>query len=141
MTRPLLLVCTQVTTVRGQTPKYPPLSEYMMPRDAEIALAKSAAPDNISGPATVKVLTSSGFQVVHEGDNGFVCMVMRGWTGAPTFSPASLRGLVYDSKDRADLSRPPGFADRTAVLRTANQTRHGGQDARPDCRRRSGPQV
>jgi hypothetical protein len=49
-----------------------------MPRDTEVALARSAAPANISGPATIKVLTTSGYQVAHKGDNGFVCMVMRG---------------------------------------------------------------
>ncbi len=70
--------------MRAQEAKYPPLSEYMMARDAEIALAKSAAPDNISGHATIKVLTTSGFQTVHDGDNGFVCVVMRGFTVAPT---------------------------------------------------------
>src|SRR5258707_13376193 len=59
--------------------QYPPLSEYLMPRDAEIALARSAAPANISGRATIKVLTKSGYEVAHKGDNGFVCMVMRGW--------------------------------------------------------------
>src|SRR5438876_12397028 len=66
--------------------KYPPLSAYMMPRDAEIALAKSAAPPDISGRATIKVLTSGGFEVADEGDNGFVCLVMRGFTGAPAFT-------------------------------------------------------
>jgi hypothetical protein len=68
--------------------QYPPLSEYLMPRDAEIARAKSAAPANISGRATIKVLTASGYQIVREGDNGFVCMVMRGWA-APTYTPHS----------------------------------------------------
>jgi hypothetical protein len=71
--------------------QYPPLREYLMPRDAEIALAKSAAPANVSGRARIKVL--SGYQVAHEGDNGFVCMVMRGWA-APTYTPAQFRVLV-----------------------------------------------
>ena len=79
----LLLATLDVVPVLAQSPKYPPLSEYMMARDVEIALAKSAAPDDISGRATIKVFTASGFQTVHEGDNGFVCMVMRGFTGAP----------------------------------------------------------
>src|SRR5260221_11317228 len=52
--------------LHAQPPKYPPLSEYLMPPDAEIALAKTAAPANISDRATIKVLTSSGFQVVHQ---------------------------------------------------------------------------
>lgn len=90
----------------AQETKYPPVSEYLMPQDAEIALAKSAAPDNISGKATIKVLTASGFQVAHEGDNGFVCLVMRGF-GAPTFTPADLRNLVYDSKLRAPICFDP----------------------------------
>jgi hypothetical protein len=85
----LLVISMQAASVRGQSAKYPPLSEYMMARDAEIALAKSAAPDNISGHATIKVLTASGFQAVHEGDNGFVCMVMRGWS-APTYTPCAV---------------------------------------------------
>jgi hypothetical protein len=56
-----------------------------MPRDTEVAFAPSAALANISGRATIKVLTTSGYQVAHNGDNGFVCMVMRGWA-APTYT-------------------------------------------------------
>jgi hypothetical protein len=65
----------------------------MMDRDAEIALARSAASDNISGRATVKILGVFGYQVATQGDNGFVSMVMRG-RAAPT--PAAYRDLVYD---------------------------------------------
>jgi hypothetical protein len=79
----LLLVSMQVAPVRGQSAKYPPHSEYMMTPEAEIALARSAAPENVSAHATVKILTASGFKVAAQGDNGFVCIVMRGW-GAPT---------------------------------------------------------
>ena len=86
--------------------QHPPLSEYLMPRDAEIALAKSAAPANISDRATIKVLTASGYQVAREGDNGFVCMVMRGWA-APTYTPAQLRDLVYDATTRAPICFDP----------------------------------
>jgi hypothetical protein len=101
-----LLISFGAVGVAAQETKYPPLSEYLMPRGAEIALAKSAAPDNVTGRATVKVLTASGFQVVHEGDNGFVCMVMRG-SAAPTFTPAQLRNLVYDAKLRAPICFSP----------------------------------
>src|SRR5579862_2757732 len=103
-----LLLCLGAASMLAQEPKYPPLSEYMMSRDTEIALARSAAPDNISGHATIKVMTASGFQTVHEGDNGFVCLVMRGFTGAPTFSPAQLRvAIAYDSKTRATICFNP----------------------------------
>ena len=82
----LLLVSMQAAPVRGQNPKYPPLSEYMMTPEAEVALARSAAPEDISGHATVKILTPSGYKVATQGDNGFVCLVMRGWA-ALTFTP------------------------------------------------------
>jgi hypothetical protein len=81
----------------AQTQKHPSLNEYMMPQEAEIALAKSAAPSNISDRATIKLLKTSGYQVARKGDNGFVCMVMRGWS-APTYSKAQLREVVYGAQ-------------------------------------------
>src|SRR5262249_12494225 len=42
---------------------YPPLSEYMMPQDAEIALARSAGPEHVAARATVKGLSPRGFKV------------------------------------------------------------------------------
>jgi hypothetical protein len=88
--------------LRAQSPQYPPLRDYLMPRDSETALAKTAAPDNISSRATIKVLTAAGFQSVHDGDNGFVCVVMRAWS-APTYTPAQFRNLVYDATVRAPI--------------------------------------
>ena len=82
--------------------KYPPVADYLMPRDAEIALARSAAPSVISDKATVKVLTRAGFEVAAEGDNGVVCEVMRGFS-APTYTPAPLRDIVYDATIRAPI--------------------------------------
>ncbi len=114
----------------AQEMKYAPVSEYLMPQDAEIALAKSAAPDNISGKATIKVLTASGFQVVREGDNGFVCLVMRGF-GAPTFTPADLRNLVYDSKLRAPICFDPQAA-QTVVPYYELRHKLGLQGKTPD---------
>jgi hypothetical protein len=42
------LAATAVWAQTPQTPKYPPLSEYMMEPDAEVALARSVAPESIS---------------------------------------------------------------------------------------------
>ncbi len=94
---------------QSQALKYPSIQEYLMPQASEIALAKSAAPVTISDHATIKVLTTSGFKVVHQGDNGFVCMVMRGFS-APTYTPAQFRGLVYDSSVRAPICFDPKAA-------------------------------
>lgn len=56
-----------------------PLSSYVMNRQAEIALARSAAPASISGHATIMVLTAHGYVVAQRGGNGFTCIVERGW--------------------------------------------------------------
>jgi hypothetical protein len=102
----------------------------MMARDAETALAKSAAPDEISSHATIKVLTASGFQVVHDGDNGFVCMVMRGWS-APTYTPAQFRDLVYDAKVRAPICFNPE-ASRTVLPYYELRSKLGMEGKTPD---------
>src|SRR5579863_4236229 len=98
-----LFVLTGVAQTAGpQARKYPPINEYLMQQDAEVALAKSAAPATISDRATIKVLTTAGFAVVHTGDNGFVCEVMRAFS-APTYTPVQFRDLVYDSSVRAPI--------------------------------------
>ena len=56
-----------------------PLSQYLMDRDAEIALAQSAAPPSLAKDATVLVLTARGYEVGRKGSNGFTCVVERGW--------------------------------------------------------------
>jgi hypothetical protein len=111
-------------------PRYPPLSEYLLPRDAEIALAKSAAPANISDHATIKVLTESGFEVVSEGDNGFVCIVMRGWS-APTYTPAQFLNLVYDPRVIAPICFDPE-ASRTVLPYYELRTKLGMEGQTPD---------
>jgi hypothetical protein len=60
-----------------------PLDQYLMDRTAEIALARSAAPESISGDAEVLVLGRHGFETAVKGKNGFVCIVERSWTSAP----------------------------------------------------------
>ena len=124
-----VLLTFALPTAFAQT-KYPPMGEYMMPRDAEIALAKSAAPANISGRATIKVLTDSGYQVASEGDNGFVCMVMRGWV-APTYSPTFVRDFVHDAKLRAPICFDP-IASRNVMPYYELRSKLGMEENTPD---------
>jgi len=102
----VLLAAVALGNAQAQSTKYPPIEEYLMPQANEIALAKSAAPANISGRATIKVLTRSGYEVAQKGDNGAVCMVMRGFS-APTYTPAPFRNLVYDPTVRAPICFTP----------------------------------
>jgi hypothetical protein len=62
-------------------PNMAPIEQYLMDRDAEIALARSAAPDAISHDASVIVLTRHGYETAVEGKSGWVCWVGRGWLG------------------------------------------------------------
>jgi hypothetical protein len=58
-----------------------PIDQYLMAdRAAEIALARSAAPESVSRDAEVLVLGRHGFETAVKGKNGFVCAVGRSWT-------------------------------------------------------------
>src|ERR1700679_1011108 len=52
---------------------------FIADRDAEIALARSAAPPALSGDAEILVLNKDGYQKAVEGKNGFTCLVERSW--------------------------------------------------------------
>ena len=72
-----------------------PLEQYLMPRDAEIALAKSAAPKSIANGAGVEVLGRKGFETALASANGFVCLVERSWSAPyddPDFWNPKIRG-------------------------------------------------
>ena len=74
---------TRAEDAKPQYPKMAPIEQYLIPdRNAEIALARSAAPEAISRDATVLILGRRGYETVVTGTNGFVCMVERGWTSA-----------------------------------------------------------
>jgi hypothetical protein len=77
-----LLWPARLIQAQGDKAPYPtmaPLEQYLMDRDAEIALARSAAPESISRDATVLVLGRHGYETAVEGKNGFVCAVDRSW--------------------------------------------------------------
>ncbi len=57
-----------------------PLEQYLMERDAEIALARTGAPESISRNAEVLVLGPHGYETAVKGKNGFVCIVERSWS-------------------------------------------------------------
>jgi hypothetical protein len=78
-------VAQAATTPSTTTPyaKMAPVDQYLMAdRAAEIALARSAAPESISHDAEVQVLGRHGFETAVKGTNGFVCIVGRSWTSA-----------------------------------------------------------
>jgi hypothetical protein len=67
-----------------------PLPQYLIAdRNAEIELARSAAPPSISRDAEVLVLGQHGYEMAVKGKNGFVCVVERSWM-APFDDPEFL---------------------------------------------------
>jgi hypothetical protein len=71
-----------------------PPDQYLMERNAEILLARSAAPAAVSSDAEVLILGRHGYETGVEGKNGFVCVVERSWTSAfddPEFWNPNLR--------------------------------------------------
>ena len=63
----------------------------ILPRAQEIALARSAAPPQVSAAATVFVLERGGFVKAETGTNGVTCLVDR-------THPASLEPHCYDAE-------------------------------------------
>lgn len=110
---------------QGQAPKtsYPsmaPFDQYLMAdRNAEIALARSAAPEAISGDAKILVLGSHGYETAVEGKNGFVCLVERGWMSpadAPEFWNPKIRGPICFNPPAARSVLPTTYKRTEMVL-------------------------
>src|SRR5258708_388582 len=94
-----------------------PLDQYLMEKNAEIALARSAAPESISQDAEIMVLGRHGYETAVKGKNGFVCMVWRSWAsgsddpgfwnpklrGAVCFNPAGARFNIPETVKRTEL--------------------------------------
>src|ERR1700741_1506194 len=59
-----------------------PLSQYLSKSATdEMALARSAAPAEVSDKAQILTLGRHGYEVAARGTNGFVCLVERSWEG------------------------------------------------------------
>jgi hypothetical protein len=84
----------QAQDTKTPYPSMAPLDQYLMERNAEIALARSAAPESISKDAEIMVLGRHAYETAVTGKNGFVCMVERSWTAGiddPDFWNPKLR--------------------------------------------------
>ena len=107
----------QPQDVKTPYPSMAPLGQYLMERTAEIALARSAAPESISRDAGVMVMGRHGYETVAKGKNGFVCVVQRSWTAgiddpdfwnpkvrAPIcYNPAAVRSYLPQTIRKTEL--------------------------------------
>ena len=93
----------QHATAQAASSPYPnmaPIAQYRMDRDAEIAMARTAAPASISRDAEILVLGEKNFEVAVKGKNGYVCAVGRAFAGPlsnPEFwSPKNRSPICYN---------------------------------------------
>ncbi|MGH7636976.1 MAG: hypothetical protein ACREOK_04935 [Gemmatimonadaceae bacterium] len=70
----------------------------VMPRDLEIALARSAAPVSVSDSAEIWVFTDTGYVVAVPGTNGNACYVSRSWA-------RSIEPHCFDAEGAATILR------------------------------------
>src|SRR3984893_9281756 len=87
----------QAQDVKAPYPNMAPLDQYLMERNAEIALARSSAPESISQDAEGMVLGRHGYETAVNSNNGFVCLVWRSWTAGtddPDFWNPKLRAPI-----------------------------------------------
>jgi hypothetical protein len=108
---------TKAQDAKSPYPSMAPLDQYLMTdRDAEVALARTAAPKSISDDATVMVLTRHGYETAVKGTNGFACIVDRAWTSAfdhPGFwNPKNRSPICYNAA-----------AARSSLLYTFNRVK------------------
>src|SRR5579862_8654663 len=112
----------QATDANAKYPSMAPLDEYLMTdRNAEIALARSAAPMAISNDAEVLVLGRHGYETAAKGKNGFVCVV-EGWMGpfdgelSANFWNPKIRGPVCFNPPAARSILPMTYKRTEMVL-------------------------
>jgi hypothetical protein len=101
-------------------PSMAPIDQYLMAdHNAEIALARSAAPAAISRDAKILVLGRHGYETAVEGKNGFVCVVERGWMAPfdhPEFWNPKLRGPICFNPPAARSILPITYKRTELVL-------------------------
>lgn len=115
----------QAVDLKAQYSSMAPLEQYLMPdRQAEIDLARSAAPVAISDHATVLVLARHGYEVATEGSNGFTCLVERSWMSpfdSVEFWNPKMRGPICYNPPATRSILP--FTLKTTNLALAGQTK------------------
>ncbi len=79
----------------------------LLPRDREIALARSAAPASVSAAARIYLWSASGWVVADSGSSPVACLVNRSW-------PAALEPECFDEEAAATIM--PMEMRRTELL-------------------------
>jgi hypothetical protein len=106
----------QAAVAKTSYPHMAPLSQYLSKSAAdEAALARSAAPAQVSEKAQILTLGRHGYEVAARGTNGFVCLVQRSWEGnfdnSDFWNPEVRTPMCYNAAAAHSLLRE--FLERT----------------------------
>lgn len=78
----------------------------LLPKDREIAIARSAGPASIREKADIYVLKRGGFELAKKGGNGFACLITREDEGSfepQCFDPEGVASLLPVALEKAKL--------------------------------------
>ena len=115
-------------------PTMAPIEQYRMDRDAEIALARTAAPASVTRDAEIMVMGQKNFEIAVHGKDGSVCLVGRAFMGPvsnPEFwnpknrspicmNPPAVRSLLPYAMKQAEMAMAGASkAQITEAIRTA----------------------
>src|ERR1700685_118150 len=116
----------QAQDAKGSYPSMAPLDQYLMERNAEIALARSADPQYIYVDAEIMVLGQHRYETAVKGKNGCVCMVWRSWTAGtddPDFWNPKLRAPICLNPSAARSQVPLTLKKTELILASQSKER------------------
>lgn len=98
VTLPVFLMCaTLLASAGAQEPARYPVKPVSLPDAEEIALAMSAAPEEVASRADIYALRGTKFEKIRPGTNGTACMVAR------DYHPGSLYPICFDQEGTRTL--------------------------------------
>jgi hypothetical protein len=113
----ILAASCQGNSVSEQYSRMAAVEQYLMADSgAEIAMARSAAPQAIAQDASILILGRGGYKTTVDGKNGFTCLVERSW-----MSPFD-RPEFWNPKIRGPICYNPA-AVKTVLPYTLNRTK------------------
>jgi hypothetical protein len=115
----------QAGDVAAQYANMATLDQYLMPREQEIAMARSAAPASISDTAELWLLTPQGYVLDAAGSNGFACLVERSWSASvddPEFWNPHIRAPICFNAAAARYLVPLLILKTKAVIETRSKS-------------------
>lgn len=86
----------------------PKVFDASMPRDEQISIALSAAPEEVREKSTVYVLGPKGFEKAREGTNGVSCLVSRHFA---TRAETTIEPMCYDAEGSRTLLSADLYAE------------------------------